>query len=96
MRAKESTCPERMERTTETELLYFSDCVINNKEPEPSGREGLAGVRIIEATLKSATTNRPVSTEPVRIQIRPDARMEIERPPLAKPAELVKAAAPGE
>ena len=77
------------------ELVYFSDCVINNKEPEPSGREGLADVRIIEAMLKSATTNRPVSTEPVQIRHRPDAKMDIERPPLAKPAELVKAAAPG-
>jgi predicted dehydrogenase len=77
------------------ELVYFSDCVINKKEPEPSGREGLADVRIIAAMLKSATTNRPVSTEPVQIQHRPDAKMEIERPPLAKPAELVKAAAPG-
>jgi predicted dehydrogenase len=77
------------------ELVYFSDCVINNKEPEPSGREGLADVGIIEAMLKSATTNRPVSTEPLQIQHRPNAKMEIERPPLAKPAELVKAAAPG-
>jgi predicted dehydrogenase len=78
------------------ELVYFSDCVINNKEPKPSGREGLADVRIIEAMRKSATTNRPVSIEPVHIQNRPDARMQIERPPLAKPAQLVKAAAPGE
>jgi predicted dehydrogenase len=77
------------------ELVYFSDCVINNKEPEPSGREGLADVRIIEAILKSAMTNRPVSTEPVQIRHRPDARMEIDRPPQTKPAELVKAAAPG-
>jgi predicted dehydrogenase len=77
------------------ELVYFSDCLIKNKEPEPSGREGLADVRIIEAMLKSATTNRPVSTEPVQIRHRPDAKREIERPPLAKPAELVKATAPG-
>jgi predicted dehydrogenase len=77
------------------ELVYFSDCVINNKEPEPSGREGLADVRIIEAMQKSATTNRPVSMTPVEIRRRPDTKMEIERPPLAKPAELVKAAAPG-
>jgi predicted dehydrogenase len=77
------------------ELVYFSDCVINDKEPEPGGREGLADVRIIEALLKSATTDRPVSTDPVEIRRRPSASMEIERPPLAKPAELVKAAAPG-
>ena len=77
------------------ELVYFSGCVIDNREPEPSGREGLADVRIIDAMLKSASTNRPVSTEPVNIRNRPDARMEIERPPLGKPPELVKAAAPG-
>ena len=77
------------------ELVYFSGCVIDNKEPEPSGREGLADVRIIDAMLKSASTNRPVSAEPVNIGKRPDARMEIERPPLGKLPELVKAAAPG-
>jgi glucose-fructose oxidoreductase len=31
------------------ELLCFSDCVINGQEPEPSGKEGLAVVRIIRA-----------------------------------------------
>ncbi len=77
------------------ELAYFSDCVINHKEPEPSGREGLADVRIIETMLKSATTNRPVAVTPADIQRRPNIKMEIQRPPLAKPAELVKAAAPG-
>jgi predicted dehydrogenase len=77
------------------ELVYFSDCVIDHKEPEPGGREGLTDVRIIEAMMKSASTNRPVSVSPVEIAKRPNAKMEIERPPLAKPAELVKAAAPG-
>jgi hypothetical protein len=24
------------------ELVYFSDCILNNREPEPSGAEGLA------------------------------------------------------
>jgi predicted dehydrogenase len=77
------------------EIVYFSDCVINNKEPEPSGREGLADVRIIQAMLKSAESNRPVSTSPVDIGRRPDVKMEIDRPPIAKPPELVRAAAPG-
>ena len=34
------------------ELIYFSDCILHNKQPEPSGREGLADVRIIQALAK--------------------------------------------
>lgn len=31
------------------ELLHFSDCVLRNREPEPSGLEGLQDVRIVQA-----------------------------------------------
>ncbi|HZV58998.1 MAG TPA: Gfo/Idh/MocA family oxidoreductase, partial [Candidatus Eremiobacteraceae bacterium] len=48
------------------ELLYFSDCVLKNKNPEPSGREGLADVRIVEALLRSAETNRPVQLQTLK------------------------------
>jgi len=34
------------------ELVYFSDCILRNKDPKPSAQEGLADVRIIEALLK--------------------------------------------
>lgn len=76
------------------EIVYFSNCVLNNEEPEPSGREGLADVRIIEALWKSAESNRPVSIEPVAIDRRPSLEQEISKPPVSPP-ELVKAAAPG-
>src|SRR5207244_5866519 len=36
------------------ELIYFSDCVIRNKEPEPSGLEGLIDVQIVQALYRSA------------------------------------------
>jgi predicted dehydrogenase len=42
-------------------LLYFSDCVLKDKEPQPSGEMGLADVRIIRALILSAETNSPVS-----------------------------------
>ena len=32
------------------ELIHFSDCVLKGKRPEPDGEEGMADVRIIEAT----------------------------------------------
>jgi predicted dehydrogenase len=77
------------------ELVYFSDCILQNKELEPSGYEGLADVRIIEALLKSADTHVPVSISPVDIKQRPDTTQEISRPPVSKEPELVRAAAPG-
>ncbi|AGH94466.1 Gfo/Idh/MocA family protein [Pseudobdellovibrio exovorus] len=43
------------------ELLYFSECILKNKKPEPSGLEGLADVRIIEAILRSAEQKKAVS-----------------------------------
>jgi len=43
-----------------SELLHFSDCVLHGRDPEPSGTEGLADVRIINALLSSAETGQPV------------------------------------
>ncbi len=45
------------------ELEYFSDCILNNRTPEPSGNEGLADVRIIEALYRSAKRRRPVKID---------------------------------
>ena len=33
------------------ELLYFSDCILKDREPEPSGEEGLQDVRIVAGAL---------------------------------------------
>ena len=41
------------------ELLYFSDCILNDRQPEPSGEEGLQDVRIVEALYESARRQRP-------------------------------------
>ncbi|MCI0670900.1 MAG: Gfo/Idh/MocA family oxidoreductase [Myxococcaceae bacterium] len=40
------------------ELLYFSDCILKAREPEPDGWEGLADVRIIRALYESARLGR--------------------------------------
>jgi predicted dehydrogenase len=77
------------------ELVYFSDCIIHNKQPEPSGREGLADVRIIRALLESAEINRPVTVPPVNISQRPGSTQEISKKAVPVAPELVKAAAPG-
>ena len=43
-----------------SELIYFSDCVIRDQAPEPSGKEGLADVRVINAIYESAKIGRAV------------------------------------
>ena len=77
------------------QLLYFSDCVLNDREPEPSGLEGAADVRIIEALYRSVVEGKPVSLVPVLKPERPSPEQEIYRPPVSEP-ELVHAESPGQ
>jgi predicted dehydrogenase len=62
------------------ELVYFSDCILQDNEPEPSGYEGLADVRIVEAIYKSARTGRMVVLPEMSNPHRPTKRQEINRP----------------
>jgi glucose-fructose oxidoreductase len=70
------------------ELIYFSNCIIDNVEPEPSGEEGLADVRVIRALYHSAEIGGPVELESLIKRQRPGMEQEITRPPVEKP-ELV-------
>jgi predicted dehydrogenase len=76
------------------ELVYFSNCVLNDKPPEPSGLEGLIDVRIIDAAYRSAQTGKPVQLDPVQRQRRPARKQAIRRPPHGKP-QLVNVSSPG-
>ena len=62
------------------ELVYFSDCILKNKDPEPSGYEGLIDVRIVEAIYKSARTGRMVVLPEMSKTRRPTKRQQISRP----------------
>ena len=77
------------------ELTYFSDCILNGKNPEPSGAEGLADVRIIRALRESAEKGRPVEIVPPEKNQRPGIQQEIHKPPVDKP-ELVRAHSPSQ
>ncbi len=74
------------------EIQYFSDCVLNNKEPEPCGREGLADVRIIRAILESAQTGKPVKLDEFKIEKRPTVEQVIQLPAIDTPDNFVNAA----
>lgn len=43
------------------EISHFSSCILEDRQPEPSGIEGLQDVRIIEAIYRSARDGRPVT-----------------------------------
>jgi glucose-fructose oxidoreductase len=67
------------------EIRYFADCVRTGKNPEPSGAEGLADVRIVQALYRSARTRRPVRLGPFSKASRPKAGQAKRVPPIRKP-----------
>ncbi|MCC6557127.1 MAG: Gfo/Idh/MocA family oxidoreductase [Polyangiaceae bacterium] len=62
------------------ELVYFSRCILENLDPEPSGAEGLADVRVLRAILASAASGRAVHLPTFERARRPDMSQEIRRP----------------
>ncbi|NJO41276.1 MAG: Gfo/Idh/MocA family oxidoreductase [Cyanobacteria bacterium CRU_2_1] len=91
---------EKQERSFEShdqlaaEFVYFSDCILQNKEPEPSGTEGLIDVQIIRALYRSIETGGFVQIDTAKRHERPTAERTIERPPLKEKPDLVHAADP--
>ena len=77
------------------ELIYFSDCILRNREPEPSGIEGLIDVHVIQSLYASAKLGRPVKFKQLKRRRRPDLKLEIYRPRVANP-RLVRVSAPAE
>lgn len=71
------------------ELLYFSDCILHDREPEPGGAEGLADVRVIEALRESIRSGRWVTVELSRKKHRPTMRQAYAQPPVAREPALV-------
>ncbi|HET9942299.1 MAG TPA: Gfo/Idh/MocA family oxidoreductase [Terriglobia bacterium] len=77
------------------ELLYFSDCILEDRSPEPSGEEGLQDVRVVEALYRSAQTRKAVKLPQFRDSQKPTLRQKIERPGIRKP-RLIKVASAGD
>lgn len=70
------------------EISYFSDCILKNKEPEPSGLEGLADVRIVRAIYESARTQRPIELESMPQKRKPSSGQEIRKSAHGKPSTI--------
>jgi glucose-fructose oxidoreductase len=67
------------------QLIYFSNCVREGRQPEPNGLEGLLDVQIVEALLRSVQRKRTITLRLQAKRIRPDVSQQIYRPPVAKP-----------
>jgi glucose-fructose oxidoreductase len=90
-KSKTKTFPKRDQFAAQ--LVYFSDCILKDKQPEPSGIEGLADVRVVEAIYESAQTKKAIRMPELPDQRRPNIQQEIHRPAHGKP-RMVKAKAP--
>jgi glucose-fructose oxidoreductase len=75
------------------QLIYFSDCILRNTTPEPSGWEGLADVRIVQAIYESARTGKKIELSNFHRKKRPGMKQEIRRPAHGKPS-TIKAESP--
>lgn len=67
------------------EVEYFARCIREGIDPEPSGWEGLADVRILAACQQSTTFGRAVPIEPVLRPRRPNLGQGIEVEPHPAP-----------
>ena len=75
-------------------FVYFSDCILHNKDVEPSGQEGLIDVQIIQALYESIDTGSFVKLDlPNRTQ-RPTPAQTIEVPCLHQSPKLINATHP--
>jgi predicted dehydrogenase len=67
------------------ELEHFAECLLNDRDPEPDGYEGLADLRILDAIERAAREKRTVSIEAVQRDRRPVREQERRKPPVRKP-----------
>jgi predicted dehydrogenase len=71
------------------ELEYFSQCILDDRTPEPSGVEGLADIHIIEAMHRSIKSGRWVDIKRRPAGRRTTTGRNIRRPTVPREPELV-------
>jgi predicted dehydrogenase len=75
------------------EMKYFSDCILQDIDPEPDAEEGLADVRVLEAIQRSLETGQAQTLAPFARSKRIDPD-QVVRLGAIKPPEPVHAASP--
>jgi len=69
------------------ETQYFSDCILNDREPEANGEEGLFDMRVLAAVERSLETGETVKLKPATRSrhVQPDQALKLE--PADEPQE---------
>lgn len=70
------------------ELVYFSDCVLQGTDPEPSAEEGCWDVQVVDGLYESARRGTPVSLPHFGPERPPFRKQGLNLPPVREP-ELV-------
>jgi glucose-fructose oxidoreductase len=68
------------------ELVAFARCIRENREPEPSGEEGLADLYVLEAIQRAAASGRTERVKPISRRMRPTKAQSLRRKPHGMPA----------
>ncbi|MBA1200256.1 Gfo/Idh/MocA family oxidoreductase [Pseudomonas capeferrum] len=75
------------------ETAYFSDCILNDVQPEPNGEEGWRDVRVLVAVERSLESGEPQMLDP--LPSRPHARRDqVRQFALAKVPEFIDTESP--
>ncbi|MEK6418401.1 MAG: Gfo/Idh/MocA family oxidoreductase [Burkholderia gladioli] len=77
------------------EMKYFSDCILEDRQPEPDAEEGYADVRVIEGIVEALKTGARVSLPPFARTRRIDTAAQLETLRAKASPELVHASNPG-
>ncbi|WP_298091579.1 Gfo/Idh/MocA family oxidoreductase [uncultured Sphingomonas sp.] len=76
------------------EMKYFSDCILEDRTPEPDGEEGLADILVIEAIVKALKSGGSVAVEPLARSRRVDPDAQEQRLSPVSPPKTVNADSP--
>ncbi len=77
------------------ELKYFSDCILNDADPEPDGEEGFADVRVLEGVLEALKSGGSVKLPPFTRTKRIDTKAQKMELGAVSTPELVNTSNPG-
>jgi predicted dehydrogenase len=76
------------------EMKYFSDCILNDKHPEPDVEEGYADVRVLEGIVEALKTGTSVQLQPFSRTLRIDTKEQLETLRAVKSPDLVDVSNP--
>ncbi len=76
------------------EMRYFSDCILNDRDPEPDAEEGLSDLRVIEGIVMAMKTGGRVELPPFTRTRRIDPESQRQTLSAVTPPEQVKAKSP--